>query len=176
MTLYVRAANPSGIAPAVRARIRELEPNLPLPNTRPVVDMIGATLYATRTGATLISVFGGLALLLAAVGVYGVMAFSISRRTREIGVRLALGAKTSDVFRLVLSEGFVLVVLGVAVGLAGAWAGASWLSRFLYGIGARDAATYAVVAGILAAVALVACLVPARRAMHVDPLIALKTE
>ena len=176
MVLYARAADPAAAAPLIRARIRQIEPNLPVPTIQPLTSVIGTTLYAARTGATLVGVFGGLALLLASIGVYGVMAFSIARRTRELGVRMALGAKSADVFRLVLREGFVLVVIGVALGLTGAYAGASWLAKFLYGIDARDPATYASVAAMLALVALVACLVPARRAMKVDPIIALRTD
>jgi macrolide transport system ATP-binding/permease protein len=176
MTLYARAVDPAAAAPLIRARIRQLEPNLPVPTIQPLTSVIGTTLYAARTGATLVGVFGGLALLLAAIGVYGVMAFSIARRTRELGVRMALGAKAGDVFRLVLSEGCLLVAIGVVLGLTGAYAGASWLAKFLYGIDARDPATYAAVAGMLALVALVACLVPARRAMKVDPIIALRTD
>jgi putative ABC transport system permease protein len=176
MVLYARSADPAAAAPLIRARIRQLEPNLPVPAIQPVTHVIGTTLYAARTGATLVGVFGGLALLLASIGVYGVMAFSIARRTRELGVRMALGARTGDVFRLVLGEGCLLVVIGVVLGLAGAYAGASWLSKFLFGIDARDPATYALVASMLALVALAACLVPARRAMKVDPIIALRAD
>ena len=126
-------------------------------------------------GAMLLAAFGGLALLLASIGVYGVLAFSISRRTREIGIRMALGAERRDVFALVIREGMWLVGIGIAIGLAGAL-DARMLAAFLYGVSARDVATFATVPLVLAAVALAACYLPARRAMRVDPMAALRCD
>jgi predicted permease len=175
--LYARAAgDPASLVSAVRSTVRSLEPNLPLPDVRPVMDMIGGSLYAARMGTLLLAVFGGLALVLSAIGVYGVMAFSVARRTREIGVRMALGAHRSAVLRLVLADGMRLVLAGTVLGLAGALAAGRSLQSFLYGVSGVDAVTFACVPVILGAVALVACLVPARRAAKVDPLVALRSE
>jgi ABC-type antimicrobial peptide transport system permease subunit len=177
VVLYVRtSAHPAALVPAVRRAVHALEPNLPLPDVRPVTDTIGRSLYLARMGAFLVGGFGGLALALSAVGVYGVMAFAVSRRTREIGVRMALGAPRRDVVRMVLADGLRLVLVGTALGLAAALGGARWLESFLYGVSGRDALTFAAVPVVLALVGLVACLVPARRASRVDPLVALRSE
>jgi putative ABC transport system permease protein len=175
--LYARAAgDPASLVSAVRSTVRSLEPNLPLPDVRPAMDMIGGSLYAARMGTLLLAVFGGLALVLSAIGVYGVMAFSVSRRTREIGVRMALGAHRSAVLRLVMADGMRLILAGTVLGLTGALGAGRWLQSFLYGVSGLDAVTFASVPVILGAVALVACLVPARRAAKVDPLVALRSE
>jgi predicted permease len=173
--LHVRTAgSPETVLSAVRREIQGLEPNLPLPTVQTMEASIGNSLYAARMGAWLLAVFGGLALLLACIGVYGVLAFSITRRTRELALRQALGAERRDIFTLVLREGMGLVSVGVAVGLAGAFGGATYIARFLYGISARDSATLVAAPAVLLVVALLACLVPARRAMRVEPTAALK--
>jgi predicted permease len=175
MFLHVRAAaDPALLVSAVRREIQALEPNLPLPDVVPMADTIRTSLYAARMGASLIAGFGALALGLAAIGIYGVLAFSIARRTREIGIRLALGAAKHQVFGLVVREGMWLVVIGVAIGLTAAAYGGRFLSRFLFGVGGMDVVTFAAVPVLLAGVALVACLVPARRAMNVAPTEALR--
>jgi ABC-type antimicrobial peptide transport system permease subunit len=139
-------------------------------------ELIGNSLYAARMGAVLIGVFGMLALLLAAVGVYGVMAYSVSQRTREIGIRMALGAQRSDVLKLVLREGMTLVAAGAALGLIGALVMSRLLVSFLYGVSPVDRATFVATAAVLAVAAFAANLIPARRAMKVDPLVALRYE
>jgi putative ABC transport system permease protein len=145
-----------------------------VPDIRTMTDTIGTSLYAPRMGAALLAFFGALALLLASLGVYGVLAFSIARRTREIGIRMALGADRRRVFALVIREGMMLVGIGLALGLgAGFYASAS-IGRFLYDVSPRDAATFILVPCALAAVALVACYLPARCAMRVDPTTALR--
>jgi predicted permease len=177
MTLHVRASgNPATIASSVRREVQALERNLPIANPTPMSEWITNSLYAARMGAILIGVFGSLALLLASIGLYGVMSFSVSRRTREIGVRMALGAQTGDVLKLVLSQGMRLVVLGLVVGLAGAAMITRLLKSFLYGISTTDWLTFAGVPILLAVVALLACYLPARRATRVDPLHALRYE
>jgi predicted permease len=177
MTLYVRASvPPESLIAAVRREVQALEPNLPMPDLRTVADTVGISLYAPRMGAWLLSLFGGLAVLLAAVGVYGVLSFSTARRTHEMGLRLALGAKTRDVFLLVLRDGMLLVGVGIAAGLAGGLVSARFLSTFLYGVSTTDLPTFAATTAVLTMVAAVACAIPARRAMRVHPLIALRQE
>jgi ABC-type antimicrobial peptide transport system permease subunit len=137
---------------------------------------LGGVLMLPRAGAAALGVLGLLALLLAAVGLFGVMSFSVARRTREIGIRMALGAQTKDVIRLVLGEGMFLVIAGVVLGLALALAATRLLSSFLYGVSATDPLTYVGITLLLAAVALLAALIPARRATRVDPMVALRYE
>jgi predicted permease len=177
MTLYVRASvPPATLVSSIRREIQRLEPHLPVPNIQTVTETIGTSLYAARMGAWLLAVFGGLALLLAAVGIYGVLSFSISRRTREMGIRLALGAGRLQVFLLVLRDGMVLVAVGMALGLAAGLAGTRSLASFLYGVSTFDVPTFAITIAILAAVAFAACAIPARRAMRVHPIAALRYE
>ncbi|HTG14413.1 MAG TPA: FtsX-like permease family protein, partial [Blastocatellia bacterium] len=135
-----------------------------------------SSLFAARMGAVLLAIFGLLALLLAAVGLYGVMSYTVARRTREIGIRMALGAQTGNVLRLVLKEGMVLVGGGVAAGLIVAAAVTRLLASFLYGVSPLDAATFAAIPLVLALAALLATYLPARRAAKVDPMIALRYE
>ncbi|HEX8650240.1 MAG TPA: ABC transporter permease [Pyrinomonadaceae bacterium] len=177
MTLLVRTrGEPADLAAQVRQTVQSLERNLPVTNVRTMTELIGNSLYAARMGAVLIGVFGGLALLLAAVGLYGVMAYAVSQRTREIGIRMALGAQRSDVLRLVLREGMTLVAIGAVLGLIGAVVMSRLLVSFLYGVSPVDSATFVATAAVLAVVAFVANFIPARRAMKVDPLVALRYE
>jgi predicted permease len=177
MTLYVRASvAPASLIGSLRREIQTLEPNLPVRDIQMMTDTIGRSLYAARMGAWLLAVFGGLALLLAAIGIYGVLSFSIARRTREMGIRLALGAETRKVFLLVVRDGMVLVGVGVLIGLTGGLAGARSLASFLYGVEPSDVPTFAAMTTLLTAVALVACVIPARRAMRVNPIVALRYE
>jgi ABC-type antimicrobial peptide transport system permease subunit len=127
-------------------------------------------------GAWLLAVFGGLALLLAAIGIYGVLAFSISTRTREMGIRLALGAETGRVFLLVVRDGMLLVAIGIVIGICAGLAAARSLTTFLYAVPAWDLPTFAATTVVLAAVAFLACAIPARRAMRVPPIAALRHE
>jgi predicted permease len=177
VSLHVRAAgDPSSLIGAVRNEVHSLEKNLPITNVRPMTETIGNSLYAARMGALLLGIFGALALLLAAVGLYGVMSYVVSRRTREIGVRMALGAQASDVFKLVLREGMILVAIGVALGLTAAILVTRLLASFLYGISTTDTVTFTSIPFVLAFVAFAACYLPARRAMKVDPMVALRYE
>jgi putative ABC transport system permease protein len=127
-------------------------------------------------GAWLLAGFGGLALLLAAIGIYGVLSFSTARRSREMGIRLALGAAARQVFLMVVRDGLTLVGIGAVIGLIGGFAAARSLSRFLYGVPTSDPATFAGAATLLIAVALVACILPARRAMRVNPITAIRSD
>ena len=174
MTLYARASSPESLIGPIRREIEALQPALPLLDARIMADTIGSSLYSASMSARLLAGFGALALLLAAIGIYGVLSFSIASRTREIGIRLALGARAQHVFKVVLRDGLMLVAAGVVVGVLGALAAARTLAGFLYGISPADAATYVAVTAILCAVALVACAIPARRAMRMDPMAALR--
>jgi putative ABC transport system permease protein len=177
MTLHVRASlNPTTIAGAIRNEVQSLERNLPLGNPERMSDRVANSLYAPRMGAILLAVFGGLALLLASIGLYGVMSFSVARRTRELGIRVALGASPGDVFRLVLRQGMTLVVAGVVIGLVAAAVVTRLLASFLYGVSTTDALTFTAVPVLLSLIALLACYLPARRATKVEPLIALRYE
>jgi predicted permease len=177
MTLYVRASvPPATLAPAIRREIQALDRHLPVPNIQTMDETIGVLLYPMRTGAWLLVAFGGLALTLAAVGVYGVLAFSVARRTREMGIRMALGADAAGVFALVLRDGLRLVSIGIVCGVLAALVAARALAGFLYGVSARDLPTFAIAIAALTAVAFVACAIPARRAVNVDPMMPLRAE
>jgi predicted permease len=177
MTLYVRASvPPASLVSSIRREIQQLEPNLPVPDIETTSETIAASLYPAQAGAWLLALFGGLALLLAAVGIYGVLSFSISRRTREMGIRLALGAARGDVFLLVVRDGMLLVAVGLVVGVAAGLAGTRWLASFLYGISPSDLPTFAATTAVLTMVALAACAIPATRAMRVQPIAALRYE
>ena len=177
MTLHVRTTiDPSTVAGAIRNEVQALEKNLPLGNPELMSERVRNSLYAARMGALLLAGFGGLALLLASIGLYGVMSFAVSRRTRELGIRVALGARPGNVFQLVLRQGMMLVVVGLGIGLVAAWMVTRLLASFLYGVSTTDVLTFTAIPVLLAAVALVACYLPARRATKVDPLVALRYE
>jgi macrolide transport system ATP-binding/permease protein len=177
MALHVRTTgNPIGLAAAVRHEVQSLDQNLPVTELQTLSGVVAGSLFAARMGAALLAVFGSLALLLAAIGLYGVMSYTVSRRTREIGIRMALGAATGNVLRLVLKEGMSLVGSGVAVGLIVAAAVTRLLASFLYGVSPLDAATFVAIPLLLALVAFLASYLPARRAAKVDPMIALRYE
>jgi len=161
---------------AVRDELRRLDASFPVSGIKTMSEQIAATLAATTLASTLIGVFGLVALLLAAVGLYGVMAYTVAQRTHEIGVRMALGAQVGDVLSLVIKDGLRLTILGVALGVGGAYGLTRLVASFLYGVSPTDPAIFAVIAVVLTGVALGACLVPARRATKVDPMIALRYE
>ena len=138
--------------------------------------MVSDSSREKRFVALLLALFAAVALALASVGIYGVVSYSVSQRTREIGIRMAFGAEVRNVLGMVLREGLRLVIAGVAVGLLGAWALSRYLTSILYAVRATDLATYILAALLMTAVALVACLVPARRATKVDPMVALRYE
>ena len=175
--LVARGALP----PAVLARrmidaVRAVDPQQAVYNVRPLGDVVDAALAPRRTNTVLITAFGAIAVALAAVGVYGVIAYGVARRTREIGIRVALGARREDVLALVAREGLVLAVVGVALGLAGAWALRQVLASLLYGVTPADPASFAGAAAVLLVVAVAATLLPARRALHVDPARTMRVE
>ncbi len=177
MALVIRSAsNPKSIVAAVRHEVLQMDPDQPLSNVATMEELMSTSLALRRFSMFLLSAFAALALLLAAVGVYGVMAYTVAQRTHEIGIRMALGAQHQDVVRLVAGEGFKLALSGVAIGLAGAAALSRVLESFLFGVGQRDALTFFSVAALLLATALLACYIPARRATKVDPMVALRYE
>jgi predicted permease len=180
VTFEVRTAgDPANFVSGVREAMREVDSNLPISNIRTQLDQANETLSMERLFAKLLTMFGLVAQLLAAIGLYGVMAYSVSQRTHEIGIRMALGANRASVLRMVLRQGMLLTVIGVVIGVTGAWMLTRYLetlTSMLFGVKPRDPVTFAVIAGGLTLVALFACLVPARRATKVDPLIALRYE
>jgi predicted permease len=176
MLLVRTTGNPTAVVSPVREVIRQLDPNISPMGTLALSEMISLALLPARFAAVLFGLFGMLALLMASVGLYGVMSYTIGRRTREIGIRMALGAQDSDVVHLVLKQGLTLTVIGLSVGLAISFAGTRVLSPLLYEIGVDDPATIGSVSLILAIVALLACYIPARRATKVDPMVALRHE
>ncbi|MFL6231340.1 MAG: ABC transporter permease [Pyrinomonadaceae bacterium] len=180
MTFEVRTEiEPTAAAAAIRQAVRQVDANLPLANVKTQVEQANETLSMERLFAKLLSLFGLLAQALAAVGLYGVLAWSVAQRTREIGIRMALGATRTDVLRMILRQGLTLTLVGVAFGLTGAYALTKYLvslTHMLYGVKPADPLTYAVIAAGLTLVALVACGLPARRATRVDPMEALRYE
>ena len=172
----------TAVVAAVRQAARAVDENLPLDNIRTQVEQAEETLAMERLFAKLLTLFGLLAQQLAAIGLFGVMAYSVSQRTQEIGIRMALGAGRRDVLKMIVRQGMMLAVLGVVLGLVGAYVLTkyleSWMnfSRMLFGVNPSDPMTYGVIAVLLTLVALVACFVPAQRATKVDPMVALRCE
>jgi predicted permease len=160
----------------VQREVRAMDPNMPIGSARTLVERLAVPLFPARLTAWLLGSFGALALVLAAVGLYGVMSYMVASRTHEIGVRMAMGARRADVLTLVLGQGLRLTAAGLAVGVCGALVLMPLMRSLLYGVSSRDALTYASVLVVLGLVALVACLVPARRATRMDPVFALRGE
>ena len=177
VTVVVRTSgDPAAMAPAVRRAIQEVDPNQPVFNVNTMEQVLSGSVASQRLSMFLLSMFAAVALVLAAVGIYGVMSYAVAQRTHEFGVRMALGAEARDVLRMVVRQGMQLTLLGVGVGLACALAMTRVMSSMVFGITATDPVTYGGVALLLAGVALIACLVPARRATKVDPIVALRYE
>jgi predicted permease len=177
VTLVARTfGNPDSVIVALRREMQQLDPALPLYNVQTLMDHMGVPLFPARMAATVLGSFGVLAVLLAAIGIYGVMSYVVAGRTREIGVRIALGAARSDVLRLIVGQGMMLALIGLGIGLAIALLVARLLKTLLYGLSPADPLTFASVVLLLASVAAVACYIPARRATKVDPLVALRYE
>ncbi len=168
--------DPKSLVAAARDVLRNLDPDLPVYDIATMPEMVADQTAQSRFGAWLLSLFGVLALILAAVGIYSVMAYAVEQRSREIGVRVALGARSGDVLKMVIGQGMRLTLLGVALGLGAALALTQLMKRLLYGVAAADPLTYGAIALLLTLVALLACWIPARRATKVDPMIALKCE
>jgi predicted permease len=182
-TFEVRTAgDPSAVGASIREAVLKVDANLPLDNVRTQIEQADRMLVMERLFAKLVTLFGLLAQQLAAVGLFGVMAYSVSQRTQEIGIRMALGASQADVLKMILRQGMSYVLVGVALGLAAAYALTKYLeslvglSEMLYGVRLSDPATYGMVAALLTLVSLAACYIPARRATKVNPMVALRFE
>jgi ABC-type antimicrobial peptide transport system permease subunit len=167
---------PQTLTPAIRRELAAIDPELPLYAVRTMDERIDQTLMDRRTPMVLALVFAGVALFLAGIGLYGVLAYQVAQRRREIGIRMALGSSASRIFGLIVREGFALLVAGSGVGLLGAFAIRRVMEAQLYGVGAMDATVISSVAALLGGVALLACVVPARRAATIDPLTALNEQ
>jgi ABC-type antimicrobial peptide transport system permease subunit len=166
----------ASLAPAARDIANRLDPEVPLFSVQTMDERIDRSLANRRTPMTLLGVFAGVALFLAVVGIYGALSYSVTRRTREMGIRMAMGSAAGDVFRLVLAHGLRVTAFGLVLGVVGSLALAGTLRSFLFGVRPLDPAVMAVVATVLGAAAVVACAVPAWRATRVDPISALTTE
>lgn len=169
-------AEPAGIAPMVREAVRSVDPDLPLGKLTTLTSLVDESMTQPRFSMLLLGAFGVLAVALASIGMYGVISYSVAQRTREIGVRMALGARANDVFRMILGQGARLAAVGIGAGLLAAFGVTRLLTRFLYGVQPIDPLTFLAVPVLLVSVAMLACYLPARRATRVDPMIALRDE
>ncbi|HMF55794.1 MAG TPA: FtsX-like permease family protein, partial [Pyrinomonadaceae bacterium] len=177
VTLVARTmGDPQAAIRGLRREIQNLDAALPLYNVETLTEHMNVPLFPARMAATVLGSFGVLALILATIGIYGVMSFVVAGRTREIGVRMALGAQRRDVLKLILRQGMMLALIGIGLGLLAAAAVSRIMGSLLYGVSPTDLVTFALIALLLAGVALMACLIPARRATRVDPMVALRYE
>jgi putative ABC transport system permease protein len=177
MMLAVRtAANPLALVPALREQVAALDRNLPVAKIQTLEQIVAQSVTQPRFNLLLLGAFAALALALAAVGIYGVISYSVTRRTRELGVRMALGAQANDVLRVIVGQGLKLALAGVLLGLGGAFSLTRLMKTLLFNVSATDPLTFVSLALLLTAIALLACWAPARRATKVDPLAVLRHE
>jgi putative ABC transport system permease protein len=168
--------DPARAAAGARQAVQQIDRGLPAYSMMPLATVVSESVAQRRFSMLLLALFAAIALFLAAVGLYGVMAYTVSQRTQEIGVRMAMGAQRADVLRMVVGGGLKLTLVGVAIGVAAALALARLVATMLFDVTPFDPASYAATAGVLLAVAALACYIPARRAMRVDPIVALRQE
>jgi putative ABC transport system permease protein len=176
MVAVCEADNPDSVAPLVRDVFKGADPNQPVFGIRTMEDRLTTSIKPQQFTMILLGIFASIALILSAVGIYGVMAYSVSQRTHEIGIRMALGAQSGKVLRLVIGQGMTLALLGVGIGVIGALGLKDVMTSLLFGVSGTDAETFVVLSLLLSAVALLANYIPARRATRVDPMIALRYE
>ena len=176
IVLRTSLTNDTNLEQMVRRAVHEVDAQNFVPKPRLLRDLLSQTLAQPRFNMALLGVFAGVAVILAAVGIYGVIAYSVSQRTKEIGIRMALGAQRTDMLQMILRQSLWMVAIGIVVGLAGALAATRLMAALLFGIGANDVFTYTSVIVLLGGAALLASFIPARRAMKVDPMVALRYE
>jgi putative ABC transport system permease protein len=177
ISLVVRSASgTAGLANAIREAVWAVDPNQPVTRVKTMEQVVADTMMVQRFSTLLLACFAGIALALAAAGIYGVISYSVSQRTHEIGIRMALGAEQRDVLRLVLGQGIVPALIGLGIGIAGAIGLTRFMSSLLFHVSVRDPVTFGLIAFLLLVVAIAACYIPARRAAKVDPMVALKYE
>jgi len=164
------------LVPVIRRIVASIDPDVPVSRVQTMDEIIDLTVSDRHEQMTLLGIFAGLALLLASIGLYGVLAYTVTQRSKEIGLRMALGASAANVTGLVVRHGLTLTGMGVAIGLAGSWAATRALKTALYGVSATDPKTFAGVAALLTLIALAACFLPARRASKLDPIVVLREE
>jgi putative ABC transport system permease protein len=177
LSIVLRTAqDPNTEIAALRSVLHDLDPNQPLVKIRTMEENISSSVSEQRFRTILLGIFATSALLLSVVGLYGLMMYSVTQRIPEIGIRITLGAQTNEIMRMVVGQGLRLALIGIALGIAGAFALTRILSRFLYGVAATDPLTYVIVVALLLGVALIASYVPAKRATKIDPMSALRSE
>jgi predicted permease len=176
LSLFVKAARPEAVLGTVRGEVQQLDRNLPLTGVFTLTEIFDQSLWAPRMGASLLAVFAGLSLVLAVIGIYGVMAYSVNQRRRELGIRMALGASRADVLRLVVGQGLRLTLMGVAFGLVASFAASRLIATMLFDVSPTDIVTFVAVPALLAGAALGASYLPAQRATRIDPMVALRDE
>jgi putative ABC transport system permease protein len=177
MSLVIRSSTDAlSMGAAIKTVIQNIDKDMPLEDTKTMQELLAESNSGRRFNMLLLSLFAGVALLMAIVGIYGVMSYTVAQRTKEIGIRVAVGAQAGDVFRMVIGQGMMLALIGIALGLVAAFGVTRLMTSMLFGVEATDPTTFIGIALLLAVVALVACYIPGRRAMKVDPLIALRYE
>jgi putative ABC transport system permease protein len=177
MTVIIKgASDPNQLIGSVRAAIKEIDPDQPIFGIKTMDEIRGESVQNERLNLTLLSLFAGIALVLAIVGIYGVMSYSVTQRTHEIGIRMAVGARPRDVFAMILGHGMKLALIGVGIGLIGAFVLTRFMASMLFGVEPTDATTYGAIAALLLGVSLLACYLPGRRATKVEPTISLRYE
>ncbi|HEY4423837.1 MAG TPA: FtsX-like permease family protein, partial [Pyrinomonadaceae bacterium] len=177
MTVIIKgASDPNLLISSVRGAVKSIDPDQPIYSPRTMDEIRAESVAPERLNLTLLSLFAGIALVLAIVGIYGVMSYSVTQRTHEIGIRMAIGARPLDVFKMIIGNGMKLALLGVAIGLAGAFVLTRFMATMLFGVAPTDAVTFGGISALLIAVALLACYLPGRRATKVEPTISLRYE
>ncbi len=177
MTVIVKASgDPDQLVASAREQVKQIDPDQPIYNVRTMDQIRAESVAPERLNLTLFSIFAGIALVLAIVGIYGVMSYTVTQRTHEIGIRMAIGAQRRDVFKMVMGQGMMLALIGIGIGLVGAFALTRLMATMLFGVTATDPATFAVIAILLTAVSVLACYLPGRRATKVDPVVSLRYE
>jgi predicted permease len=178
MTIVARtkSEDPGAVAGSLRAALTSMDKSLPVYAVKPMTQYVGDSLARRRFNMVLLSAFSGVALMLAAIGIYGVISYSVIQRTHEMGIRMALGAQRSDVLKLVVRQAMILALAGVVIGLLACWALTRLIKSLLFNVSVTDPLTFAVISAVMILIALLACLIPATRATKVDPLVALRYE